>query len=170
MCFRVNYLAKKKGCKFKIYLFHFIFSDEATPSYFKIRYNTLDRTNGPTIGVSKIYRHNLYSSSTIDYDVATLILSQPFTPSANADIIPLTTSEPADGTKLQITGWGRLKSGGTLPTILQIASVTKMSRTKCSSTWGSVNAITNRMLCAHNSKQASCNVSVLKNFFQQKIK
>lgn len=99
-----------------------------------------------------------------------MILSQPFTPSANADIIPLTTSEPADGTKLQITGWGRLKSGGTLPTILQIASVTKMSRTKCSSTWGSVNAITNRMLCAHNSKQASCNVSVLKNFFQQKIK
>ncbi|KAH9421017.1 trypsin alpha-4 [Dermatophagoides pteronyssinus] len=136
---------------------HCVFGDEATPSYFKIRYNTLDRTNGPTIGVSKIYRHNLYSSSTIDYDVATLILSQPFTPSANADIIPLTTSEPADGTKLQITGWGRLKSGGTLPTILQIASVTKMSRTKCSSTWGSVNAITNRMLCAHNSKQASCN-------------
>lgn len=140
--------------------FSILNSDEASPSYFKIRYNTLDRTNGPTIGVSKIYRHSLYSSTTIDYDVATLILSEPFTPSANADIVSLTTAEPDDNTQLQLTGWGRLKSGGTIPTLLQIATISKMSRTKCSNIWGSVNAITNRMLCAHSKKQSACNVSI----------
>lgn len=117
----------------------------------------MDRTSGPTLGAKKVNKHPSYSSSTIDYDVATIILTAAFTPGTNAAVIQLTTVLPADGSIVKVTGWGRLSSGGSLPTKLQEATLTVVSKSQCQSAWGSVNSITDRMLCAHNAKQSACN-------------
>ena len=123
---------------------------ENQPSAFQVRYNTLDRTTGPTIQVAKVNRHAQYSSNTIDYDIATFVLSASFTPGANAAVVELATANPADGSAVRVTGWGRLSGGGTLPTKLQKAeNLAVVAKATCQSRWGSTNSITDRMLCAH---------------------
>jgi len=123
-----------------------------------VRYNTLDRTTGPTLNVEKVNRHASYSSSTIDYDVATFVLSEAFTPGTNAAVVTLSTETVTASTNLLLTGWGRLSGGGTLPTLLQKSTGLKfVSQSDCQSRWGSVNTITARMLCAHSTTESACN-------------
>lgn len=136
---------------------HCVYGYENSPSNFRIRYATNDRTSGPTITVSKVVRHPSYSSNTIDYDVTLLILAQEFTPSANAKVVALADVDPAAGSVASLTGWGRLSGGGTLPTKLQKATLGIITRQDCQSRWGSVNTITERMLCAHDPKMSACN-------------
>jgi trypsin len=137
---------------------HCVFGYENQPTTFTVRYNTLDRTTGPTITVQKVNRHAQYSSSTIDYDVATFILSAAFTPGTNAAVVPLSGVEPDQTANLKLTGWGRLSGGGVLPTLLQKSEGLKVVPTaQCQSAWGAVNAITPRMLCAHSTTQSACN-------------
>jgi len=137
---------------------HCVYGYENQPASFQVRYNTLDRTTGPTITVAKVNRHAQYSSSTIDYDVATFILSAPFTPGTNAAVVPLTTVEPPANAPLKLTGWGRLSGGGVLPTALQKSEGLQIvAKTTCQSAWGAANAITDRMLCAHSTTQSACN-------------
>lgn len=138
---------------------HCVYGNENKPTSFRIRYGTIDRTSGPTITVSKVIRHASYSSKTIDYDVALLILQSEFAPSANAKVIGLTTANPATSSTVSLTGWGRLSGGGTLPTKLQKATLTTIDKAECQKRWGSGNTITDRMLCAHDPKQSACNVS-----------
>ena len=102
-------------------------------------------------------RHPSYSSNTIDYDVAILQLSSAFTPGTNAAVISLASSAPATGSGVIVTGWGRLSGGGSLPTQLQKADQLKIvSKSDCQSRWGSVNSITDRMICAHSTRQSAC--------------
>jgi len=137
---------------------HCVFGYENQPTAFQVRYNTLNRETGPTIAVSKVVRHPNYSSSTIDYDVATFILATAFTPGANAAVVPLATQEPSNTAVLRLTGWGRLTGGGVLPTALQKSEGLKIvSKADCQSRWGANNAITDRMLCAHSTTQSACN-------------
>nr|AAX34056.1 Sui m 9 allergen [Suidasia medanensis] len=136
---------------------HCVYGNENKPTTFTIRYNTLDRTSGPTIGVKKVNRHASYSSNTIDYDVATLTLSSAFAPGDNAAVIGLASTEPAANEVLKVTGWGRLSAGGSLPTKLQQANLNTISRSDCQKRWGSTNTITARMICAHSTTQSACN-------------
>jgi trypsin len=123
-----------------------------------VRYNTLQVNSGPTIAVAKVNRHAQYSSNTIDYDVATFILSAAFTPGANAAVVPLATSEPTTAANLKLTGWGRTSGGGALPVNLQKSEGLKVvPKAQCQSAWGATNAITDRMLCAHSTTQSACN-------------
>ena len=132
-------------------------SYESRPTSFTVRYGTLDRTSGPTLSVSRINRHSSYSSSTTDYDVATLSLASAFTPGTNAGLATLTSSAPESGSSVQVTGWGRLSSGGSLPTALQRAdTLVVIDNATCRQRWGSV-SVTDRMLCAHSTTQSACN-------------
>nr|ABU50819.1 Ale o 9 allergen [Aleuroglyphus ovatus] len=137
---------------------HCVYGYENRPTSFSVRYNTLDRTSGPTLAVAKVNRHPSYSSNTIDYDIATFSLASPFSPGTNAAVVELAKSRPADDSAVQVTGWGRLSSGGTLPTKLQKADTLKVvSKAECQKRWGSTNTITDRMLCAHSTTQSACN-------------
>lgn len=137
---------------------HCVYGYENQPSTFTVRYNTLDRTVGPTITVAKVNRHAQYSSSTIDYDVATLILAQAFTPGTNAAVVTLSPNLPTTTDPLTLTGWGRLSGGGTLPTLLQKSTGLKVIATpECQTRWGATNTITPRMVCAHSTTESACN-------------
>lgn len=138
---------------------HCVYGNEGNPTSFRIRYGSNIRNGGTIITVSKVIRHPSYSSNTIDYDIALLVLANEFTPSANAKVIGLASANPATGSTCSLTGWGRLSSGGNLPTNLQKATLTTITKEDCQKRWGSVNTITDRMLCAFNAKQSACNVS-----------
>lgn len=137
---------------------HCVDGSENRPSIFTIRYGSLKQTGGTLVNVKKINKHEKYSSSTIDNDVAILVLSASISPSDNAGIISLTASAPAAGTKVTVTGWGRTSAGGSLPADLKKADqLVVKSQQECQSAWGSVNAITAQMLCAHDKQQSACN-------------
>lgn len=86
------------------HLAHCVDGSESRPSIFTIRYGSLKRESGTVINVKKVNKHPSYSSSTIDNDVTTLILSASFTPSTNAAVVQLTSSEPADNSQVRVTG------------------------------------------------------------------
>jgi len=85
----------------------------------------------------------------LDYDFALLKLENPFTLNECVGTAKLPTQDVEKKTSCWITGWGRLKSGGDLPDILQEATVETMSNRKC---WEKnkydKDDITKRMLCA----------------------
>jgi len=130
--------------------------DGVAASALVVRYNTLVRTSGSTVSVSQVNRHASYSSSTIDYDVATLILSTAFTPGTNAALATLAASgsDLSSGTVV-VSGWGRTTGGGSLATNLLQASLDVIARATCQSRWGTT--ITARMLCAHDAARSACN-------------
>jgi len=135
---------------------HCVYGYESQPGAFQVRYGTTDRTVGPTIVVAKVNRHAQYNSNTIDYDIATFVLSTAFTPGTNAAIVTLATAEPAAGTTVMVSGYGRLTGGGVLPTKLQKANLATVSQPDCQSRWGG-NTISPRMLCAWDTTQSACN-------------
>jgi hypothetical protein len=91
-----------------------------------------------------------------------LILAQAFTPGTNAAVSTLVgaNDDPAAGAVLTVSGWGRVTGGGALSTNLLKAALTCISRTECNSRWSSANAVTNKMICAHDTARSACNVSI----------
>jgi secreted trypsin-like serine protease len=137
---------------------HCVYNYESRPDMFKIRYGTLDRTDSSKdAAVRSIVRHERYSSSKIDYDVAVIILQNPITPSDNAQPVTMDTTDPTTTDNLLLTGWGRNENSA-LPGMLQKADSLKfITQATCQSKWGSVNAITPRMLCVESTSQSACN-------------
>jgi len=134
--------------------------DGVSASVLTVRYNSLTYSSGGTTAtVSAVNRHASYSSSTIDYDIATLTLTSAFSPGTNAAVATLATSgsDPASAASVIVSGWGRISSGGALSSSLLQATLAVVSRTDCSSRWGSTNSITARMFCAHSTTQSACN-------------
>jgi len=131
--------------------------DGVSASTLVIRYNTLTRTSGPTLQVSQVNRHASYSSSTIDYDIATLYTASAYSPGTNAALATLAAagSDVTSG-NVVVSGWGRVSSGGALATALLQASLAVVTRADCNSRWGS-NSVTARMLCAHDTARSACN-------------
>jgi len=132
--------------------------DGVAASALVIRYSTLTRTSGPTLQVTQVNRHASYSSSTIDYDVATLYVGSAYSPGTNAATVTLAAagSDVTSGT-VRVSGWGRVSSGGALSTPLLYADLAVVARATCNSLWGSTNTVTARMMCAHDSSRSACN-------------
>jgi len=91
-----------------------------------------------------------------DKDIAILTLCKPlmFTEAVG----PICLPDPAqdyDNVKALVTGWGRLRSGGQLPDILQEVNVTTMTNQKCRGKYGH-SRITDYMICAGNVGRDSC--------------
>ena len=74
------------------------------------------------------------------------MFSIPFVRYVNLVCLPLAVSEPTDGTKCWITGWGRLASCGVTPNILQQAQVPIVNRTCCDKAYPG--KIHDSMICA----------------------
>jgi len=94
--------------------------------------------------VKNTFRHPLYNSGTLDYDIAVLELKSPvdYAPIAlNTD-----TSLESAGTKLTVSGWGRTSSGGPVSEVLLKVSVPVVATNECNQNYGG--AITEQMICA----------------------
>jgi len=113
----------------------------------KIRMGTDQKGSGGTlVSVSKVIAHEKYSGSTIDFDVAVLILSEKIETSKSVKSIELATSEPQAGDESVISGWGALREGGSSPRQLQAVEVPIVARSECEAAYGS--QLTKRMICA----------------------
>ncbi|XP_037918334.1 trypsin delta-like [Hermetia illucens] len=109
---------------------------------------TSSRTSGGVSRqVSSIRQHPSYDPSTINNDISLLILSSGFTYSSSIQPIALTSSAPAAGTAVSVTGWGATKEGGAVAATLQVVTINVISTSQCSSGYGT-GKITSAMLCA----------------------
>ncbi|XP_066440462.1 chymotrypsin-like elastase family member 1 isoform X2 [Eleutherodactylus coqui] len=114
------------------------------------------------IAVSSIKIHTNWDPQKLSsgYDIAILFLAK----SATLDKYVQLASLPAENAVLAnnydctITGWGRIITGGSLPSILQQAPLPVVDYSTCSTSsyWGS--GVTSAMVCAGgNGLQAGCN-------------
>jgi trypsin len=136
---------------------HCVAGSESSPTLFTVRYNTLSASSGSTVSVSRISRHASYSSSTIDYDVAVLTLASNFSPGTNAAVVTLASSAPASGAAAIVSGFGRTSGGGAVSSVLLQTTLNIVAQATCQQTYGSINTITARMVCANASGKGSCN-------------
>nr|UXE46266.1 chymotrypsinogen [Branchiostoma japonicum] len=109
--------------------------------------------------ISRKLCHAQYNSNTIDYDICLLKLATPAVMSDAVHPVCLAADDapfPA-GMSCYTSGWGKTSaSASTTPMILQQAMIPLVSTSQCQSAWGSVNTITDRMICAGADGATSC--------------
>ncbi|TVY51959.1 Trypsin, partial [Lachnellula suecica] len=114
---------------------------------------------GDTRQIKQAIIHPDYDNVSQDYDIAVIILDEPFELGATIGSIKLVGSgeEPADGTDTTVIGWGFTQSDRTvLPEALQEVTIPVISRTTCEDAYGSL--FTAHMFCAGlaNGSMDSC--------------
>nr|CAH7756161.1 unnamed protein product [Callosobruchus chinensis] len=118
---------------------------DGVPSFFlKVRGgSTLVGTD-----VANKYMHASYNRRTVDYDVAILQLSQPFT---HEDVLPVPLADEytkfAIGQVAIVTGWGVTIENGQPSSRLRYVEVPILDQSTCVKSYG-ISKITERMLCA----------------------
>ncbi|XP_078695303.1 chymotrypsinogen B-like [Branchiostoma floridae x Branchiostoma belcheri] len=114
-----------------------------------------------SVRISKKICHQQYNSNTIDYDICLLKLATPA--QFNTNVHPVCMAASGDdasfpaGMSCYTSGWGKTSaSSSTTPDILQQAMIPLISTSSCQNAWGSVNTITDRMICAGADGATSC--------------
>ncbi|KAI9554581.1 hypothetical protein GHT06_019854 [Daphnia sinensis] len=106
--------------------------------------------------VRQITIHSGWDSNTNRNDIAILTLQSPVTYSKDISPIclpPVGLSDQFVSKDAAIIGWGTTKSGGSLPNVLQQATVKVLNNAKCKESYPK---LVNSMLCAAAPKTDSC--------------
>ena len=98
------------------------------------------------IDVSEIIAYPMYSTDTLDGDIALLKLSKPATLNDRVQTISLLQNEAAAGTPATVTGWGAIGENDETSDTLREVIVPLVSRTMCNRAYQG--DITNNMICA----------------------
>lgn len=124
--------------------------DDVPASLVRFRAGSSNRESGGTVHpASEIIANPKYDFYTIDFDVAVVRVSTPFTIGSGVQRIPLTTSQPQPGQNAVVTGWGTLSSDvDTLPRRLQVVNVPIVSQEECNNAYAEYGGITENMICA----------------------
>ncbi|CAL4186022.1 unnamed protein product, partial [Meganyctiphanes norvegica] len=113
------------------------------------------------INVKRVVDHPSYNSRTLDNDFSLLELTTPLNlDSVDPEIRPVclpTASNPSqyENVPSVVSGWGTTSAGGNQPNALRDATVTTMSNSQCSQSYGG-GAILNSMICAASPGKDSC--------------
>ncbi|XP_075707185.1 chymotrypsin-like elastase family member 1 [Rhinoderma darwinii] len=114
------------------------------------------------ISVSTIRKHASWNTNNVaaGYDIAILWLASSATLNASAKVatLPASGSTLAHNYNCVVTGWGRLTTGGALPSTLQQATLPVVAHATCSLSawWGST--VKTTMVCAGgDGVKSSCN-------------
>ncbi|XP_027036778.1 chymotrypsinogen A-like [Pocillopora damicornis] len=81
--------------------------------------------------VKTLYKHDGFTMNNLKHDIAVLELKGSVKISDKVSPVCLPTEEPAPGTECYISGWGRLRGGGSAPDILQQAMIPIVSHEEC---------------------------------------
>jgi trypsin len=113
------------------------------------------------LSASRIISHPSYNPSTIDFDIALVIVSVDIEIGGVVQAVGLAASgsDPASGTTVRVAGWGTTSQGGSIPATLRQVDVQVVARTTCNSAYGGITA---RMVCAgvNGGGKDSCQVSL----------
>ncbi|XP_044742258.1 trypsin-1-like [Chrysoperla carnea] len=106
--------------------------------------------NGNVHRVKRIYVHEKYSSSTLDFDVAILELETPlqFSNTIKSLSLPGKDEFLEENETVLISGWGTLEEGGQLATVLQAVEIPVVNQNVCQQLYSNFLDVTPRMLCA----------------------
>lgn len=105
--------------------------------------------------------HPSYGGSAPGYpnDIATMRLSANLVFGTYVNAGNFATGGSFAGQSCQLTGWGRLSGGGSLPNIMQTVAITKITNSDCSSRWSGVGgaSINSGHACFYNGVHSACN-------------
>lgn len=108
-----------------------------------------DTANGQKRGVDKIYVHPGFSDSTLQNDVAVLVLKVGFTLNAHVNVVPLASSTAVPNTMCQVVGWGYPSEDVHHVTDdLMYVDVPLLSYSKCRDLLAEISDFPPGMLCA----------------------
>ncbi|XP_069679940.1 trypsin-7-like isoform X2 [Periplaneta americana] len=126
---------------------HCVDKKEGQLSVVRFRAGSTYRQQGGTLhNAAEIIMHPQYSD--YDYDIAVVRVKEPFEYSDSVQPISLTSTAPATGTSVVVTGWGRLAEDGEVPYQLQQVQVNIVDFEECNSDYWLYGGITTRMICA----------------------
>ncbi|XP_014276558.1 serine protease filzig [Halyomorpha halys] len=122
----------------------------------------LESKRSVTRPVRRVIVHRLYDAATFENDIALLELDSPV--QFDQHIVPICMpkdNEDFTGRIATVTGWGRLKYGGGVPSVLQEVQVPVMENAVCQEmfhTAGHAKTILNSFICAGyaNGQRDSC--------------
>ncbi|XP_068154676.1 serine protease SP24D-like [Drosophila tropicalis] len=119
-----------------------------------IRAGSLDRFAGGVISqVIEVKVHENYGNFL--NDVALMLLEKPLIFSSQIQAIPLASVNTPENTDIVISGWGRVKTNGDIPRVLQWNTLSSLSQRSCMT---STFMFTSSLLClAHTEGNGACN-------------
>uniref|UniRef100_T1J964 Peptidase S1 domain-containing protein n=1 Tax=Strigamia maritima TaxID=126957 RepID=T1J964_STRMM len=101
-----------------------------------------------TVSVSRIISHRYFDSQALINDIAILKLSTPLKfDGKNVAPVCLPTKKQEHTGYCTVTGWGALREGGSMPSILQEVAVPVVTDSKCRQVYG-YSAIPANVMCA----------------------
>ncbi|KAG8227072.1 hypothetical protein J437_LFUL007409 [Ladona fulva] len=115
-------------------------------------------SGGSVHDVEEIIQNPGFNQQELDYDISLLKVIQPFKYSNTVKPIGLPAAagpgqDIPDKTAVDVSGWGTLSEGGSLPEQLQHVIVHTVNADECANAYG---RITDRMLCAADPGKDSC--------------
>ncbi|XP_065363290.1 serine protease SP24D-like [Calliphora vicina] len=110
-------------------------------------------SGGVTVGVSQVNVHPNYRN--FNNDIAVVKLSKPLELNGSIQPIALATKSLKPGVKVVTTGWGRLRTGGDTPQILQFNTLISISNAECKRRIG--NVATSTLCLSHTVGNGVCN-------------
>ncbi|XP_077573475.1 transmembrane protease serine 9 [Stigmatopora nigra] len=126
------------------------FKSDASPSHWAVSLGSVLRSRLGTmvIPIERVLIHPDFNGTSMDYDVALLEL---LIPAPVSDTIqPVCLPSPAhnfwEGAECYISGWGSMREGGSLTSMLQKAPVSTIKQTDCQESYGE--NLTPHMMCA----------------------
>ncbi|XP_060644703.1 trypsin delta-like [Drosophila nasuta] len=130
--------------------------DKKNPRIFDVRVGSSASNNGGSvIKVDKITVHDSYTSrSTVEYDIALILLSSPLEMGPTVKAIPLAESVPNDGAAVLVSGWGRTETA-TIAKYLKSVYVNIVNREECAMAYGD-KQFTQVTICAASPGKDSC--------------
>lgn len=123
--------------------------------------STFLNREGTVHNLSRVILHEQYDPTTYDYDVAILKLADPLTfgPGVQPVVLARNRQDLRDNEIVQVSGWGRIRTGGPLADVLQKIDMPVLPQEQCREMFKDINEITDRMFCAGfvNGQGDSCN-------------
>ncbi|XP_044739396.1 chymotrypsin BII-like [Chrysoperla carnea] len=127
---------------------------------FSIRLGTTYSSGGSESGVQTIsstsaIHHENYNERTLNNDIAVIKLSSKASINQNVKPIELDSSVIPAGSALTVSGFGAVKTGGSVSQKLNYVAVKSIANNKCQETYGST--VTNSVICTlGNTVEGTC--------------
>lgn len=89
------------------------------------------KTGGTLYKVSKLIAHEKYNRPSFANDIGLILIDGEIEFKEKVQPIKFSKKFIKAGTKLRVTGWGRLSAGGQIPQLLQVLDVNAVSNAEC---------------------------------------